>query len=348
VIRFGVIGTGFGSKVQLPALKRHPQTQIVSVCSRRDKNASEAAEAYAVPHWTTSYGELLELEPDAVIVSTPPHLHMEIVLSAASRGIHVICEKPMALDLREAEAMLDAANEAGIVHMMDFEFRFLPVRAAATRLIKAGYVGVPLMTALSQFGTLRADPYSYPWDWWSQASKGGGAIGAAASHQVDALRVWLGEVSQATGFEETFVKHRATADGEALRAVTADDTYCANLRFDSGAVANLVYSSAVHHARLLEILIFGTEGSLRLEADQKLFGGRKGEPEAELPVPEELYQIPGGMDERDLEFSYWLEPAFLRLLDRLVTAIQDGTPVDGPTFGDGVAVQRVLDSMRST
>jgi predicted dehydrogenase len=102
------------------------------------------------------------------------------------------------MDAGEAAAMLQAAEAAGIVHMIDHELRFNPTRARVAELISSGYIGQVRYASIRNVSALRADP-TREWTWWSDRSLGGGALGASGSHHVDLLRWWLGEIVAVSG-----------------------------------------------------------------------------------------------------------------------------------------------------
>ncbi len=344
MLKFAVAGTGFAKKVVLPALARHPRARATAISSGREDRARETAAEFDLEHYTTSFEDLLDTEPDAVIITTPTDLHRPMALAAIERGIHVLCEKPMALDSREAEEMYRAAESAGVVAAIDFEFRYLPVRARMTELVEDGFLGEITVVSLSGFTPHRSDPNS-PWSWWSDAARGGGALGASASHFIDALMGWCGPIERVAGGLETVIRERPDGDGN-MRRVDSDDSYAFSIRFSNGALGNLVYGSAVAHPQPLRIALHGTEGTLVDVGDEELLGARRDETLAPLEIPERLRLIPGGGSEGDLEDSYWLEAPFLRLLDRFISAAADVRAYDGPSFEDGLRVQRVLDAVR--
>lgn len=347
MLKFAVAGTGFATKVIVPALVRHPKTMPVAISSGRMARAEAAAREFDLDFHTTSFDDLLDRDPDAVIITTPTDLHHPMALAAIQRGIHVICEKPMALDVRQAEEMWRAAVDAGIVHAIDFEFRYLPVRARMTELIDEGFIGDVTFVSLAGFTSGRADPVGMPWNWWSSVARGGGALGASASHFSDALMGWCGPIEEVMGGLTTVVGERPDGSGK-LRTVDSDDSYAFSARFASGAMANVLYSSAVQHTRPLEVAVYGTGGTLINSGDRELLGGVKGEELAPLEIPDRLRRLPDGSHEDDIGEGYWLEAPFLRLLDRFVSAIESGEEFDGPTFEDGLRVQRVLDAVRAS
>src|SRR6185503_5550958 len=147
-----------------------------------------------IPHASTSLAEALALRGvDAVAVATPPHAHAPIVLEALGSGKHVLCEKPFARDAAEARALLAAAEDARVVHLLGTEFRFAPAQALAARAIAEGAIGEPRVATLLLHVPLLADPAGELPDWWSDRAQGGGWLGAHGSHLVDQIRSTLGE-----------------------------------------------------------------------------------------------------------------------------------------------------------
>jgi predicted dehydrogenase len=110
-VRIGLVGTGFAEKVQLPALRHVEGARVVAVASGHRASAERAAAAFGIPRVCDTFEELTSLdEVDLVVVSSPPHTHAPAALAALAAGKHVLCEKPMALDLGEAKRMAEAAE----------------------------------------------------------------------------------------------------------------------------------------------------------------------------------------------------------------------------------------------
>ncbi len=129
-IRVGVIGTGFGAAVHIPALKHLPEFEVAAVCSRRAARARSVAAEHKIPTVCTDFREMVnDQEIDAVVVAAPPYLHHQMTLAALEAGKHVLCEKPMARNLAEARDMVKMAERAGVAAMVNHEFRFLPLRS---------------------------------------------------------------------------------------------------------------------------------------------------------------------------------------------------------------------------
>lgn len=337
VLRVGVIGTGFGRQVQIPVFAAHPRAKVVAVASATPGKAAKVAAEFGIPHAFDDWRDLVRDELDLVSITPQPVTHREMAIAAAESGRHILCEKPMAMDAREATSMLEAASGAGVVHVIDHELRFNPNRRKVKTLIAEGFVGWPRHVLITVIGSGRNDP-NRAWDWWSDGAQGGGLLGAQASHQVDLLRYWLGDVEAVSGRTETFIKERPF--GGRPRPVTSEDFTAFSLRFRSGTVAAVILSVVAAHTEGPRIEVWGEDGSLRLD-HERLWGTRRGEEWRELTEPETILAPPG------MDYSPLWGLSFVRVADHLVRTILDGAPREpAATFADGVAVQRVLDAVR--
>ncbi|MFN8514288.1 MAG: Gfo/Idh/MocA family oxidoreductase [Chloroflexia bacterium] len=139
-VRVGVIGTGVGA-LHIEALQQVPGAVVTAVCSARAQRAREIAARFDIPLATDDYRDVLAADVDAVIVATPPALHLPMGLDAIAAGKHLFCEKPVALNLTEARTLRDAAHAAGVVHMLNHYVRFAPPFAQLKALVDQGYLG---------------------------------------------------------------------------------------------------------------------------------------------------------------------------------------------------------------
>src|SRR6476469_7363717 len=137
-VHIGVIGTGIGTE-HIKAFQQVPGATIAAVCSAQRERAEATARQFDVPLATTDYRDLLGPDVDAVAITTPPALHRRMTLDAIAAGKHVCCEKPLAATLAEAVEMRDAAEAAGVVHMINHNMRYGASYATMRERIAAGY-----------------------------------------------------------------------------------------------------------------------------------------------------------------------------------------------------------------
>jgi len=174
------------------------------------------AESGGVPQTFTDLDEAITRTGAKVVtVATPPLTHGPLSMLAISRGCHILCEKPFARDTGEARAMLEAAQRAGIVHLVGHEFRWTPDRAVFARAIAEGLVGIPKLAIVASYMGLVASPDAKMPRWWFDGEAGGGWLGAQGSHIIDQVRTAVGE----------FVSLSATLPTVSAREVFAEDSY---------------------------------------------------------------------------------------------------------------------------
>src|SRR5438094_2577964 len=187
-LRAIVVGTGFGCRVQVPAL-RAAGFEVVGLVGTDPDRTSERAAANGVVDAFIDLDEAITRTGASVVtIASPPRDHASLTLAAIARGCNVICEKPFAKDAAEARAMLGAAERASIVHMVGHEFRWLPERAMLARLLAEGAIGEARLATFTSLTPYLIDPNIEMPHWWFDEGAGGGWLGAAVSHGIDWIR----------------------------------------------------------------------------------------------------------------------------------------------------------------
>ena len=339
-LRVAVIGTGFGSRVQLPGFLSLAETSVVALCGASEQRTREIAAQYGVRAVYTDYEQMLvDVVPDIVSIVTPPYLHAPMTLAALQVGAHVVCDKPFSLNVAEAEEMLNEASACNRVHVMDFEFRYLPARYYQRVLVDQGYVGQPVLLEGTHLSAMRWDP-DRVWNWWSDADRGGGILGALGSHFIDAFH-WLSgsRIRAVTASLHTTPQYavRPLPQSTISREVTSDDGAVLVVELD-GDLRGVINLSAVAGGTVQRLAVHGTEGALVVDNDLHLWGRRRGEDLHLINIPTE-YEPPLWLPDDDL-----LLGPFVKLVGLMVDAIRGRALVSPPTFADGLAVQRVLDA----
>ncbi len=336
-LRVGVIGTGFGGRVHIPGFRMHPDTTVVAISSSSLEKARSVAQKLGVPHACESAEALIARDDiDLVSITTPPFLHRDMLLAAVGHGKHVLCEKPLPLSAQQGREMVSAAQKAGVVAAINHEFRFVPARARFGQLARDGYLGNVHTLEIMNLFPRRPTPQSAPWNWWSEAERGGGVLGAIGSHYIDATRAWLGEVDGVYALLDTYVRERHDPATNETRPVTSDDTASLLLRLANGAQAGIRVSS-VSAGRFNKVVATGDAGTLMLENDETLHGALGGAETEQLPIPAELQLVP-------VEGDRLIAP-FLKLVTELVKQVR-GEPGEAPSLEDGLRHQEVLDAAR--
>ncbi len=344
-VGIGIIGTGFARRVQIPAFKACERARLVSVASGHVENARAAAREFGIGHYTDDWRATVSHEEvDLVCITTPPATHFEITLAALEAGKHVLCEKPMAMTVREARAMTDAARGKNIFALVDHELRFLHGRRRALELLRDGAIG-KVRHAKANFRAPHRGDADKPWDWWSDKAAGGGALGAIGSHIIDSFNWFLGtEISGVFCQLQTHIKERKDKQTGAPRAVTTDDEANLILRFADGelttdATGQVSVSMTEYPKYQNQMEFFGDRGAIRVEARGEVFTARAGEndwTQIEVDLGRNVEGVP------DTGFAR----GFMNFAPAIIDAISNGETAleHAATFEDGVKVQKILDA----
>ena len=236
--RIGIIGTGWGARVQVPAF-REAGLEVVAVAGHNSDRTRRAAGELDVEPFD-DWRSLIAADLDLVTIVTPPSEHVVMATAALAAGKHVLCEKPTALNVDEAAKLIAAAAEhPDRIALIDHELRFLPsFRAARERIGELGRIRY----AEVRYASPGRGDRSRAWNWWSDADQGGGIWGAVGSHFVDALRFLGMEIAAVQATLKTIIDERPFENG--TRHVTSDDFAAVNLRLANGAIAAMTFSAA--------------------------------------------------------------------------------------------------------
>lgn len=370
-LRVAMIGHGFMGAAhsvgwrQAPAAFDLPLAPRMAVLVGRDTEKTSAAAAkWGWEETSTDWQSVIERDDiDLVDIVTPGDSHAEIAIAALAAGKHVLCEKPLANSVAEAEAMADAAQQAaqhGIRAMVGFTYRRVPAVTLMRDMIGAGRIGTVRQVRASYRQDWLADPES-PMTWRLDKDRAGsGALGDIGAHIVDMTQFVTGQqLSRVSGIVETLVSERpllaesiglgGTAGNE-RGTVTVDDVALFTARLDSGALASFEATRfATGRKNALDIEISGDAGALHwnLEDMNVLEFHDTTRPTAEQGFTRILVTEP----EHPYLSGWWpaghmlgYEHGFSHQVKDLTEAIAaDADPQ--PTFADGLSVQRVLDAV---
>ncbi len=348
IVRVGIIGAGFARSTQIPGFKNCPNAQVVAIASAHREHAEEVAREFDIPGVEDDWrGVVARQDVDLVSIVTPVVTHCEMALAALAAGKAVLCEKPMAMNAGEARQMNEAAKTRGVLALIDHELRFLPGRLQMREMIQRAQLGKIKHASVIFRADSRADP-NRPWNWWSDAKQGGGALGAIASHIVDGFRWMLGtEVDEVTCNLATHIRERKDHEGQ-TRPVTTDDEANLLLRFGDtelteGATGNVSISLVEAGQPLHRFEVFGEHGALRVEGEGELWRAGVGDA-AWQQVAINSSELAPGMNDNG-----WAR-GFTTFAQKIVEALRAGIgTVDGAaTFEDGYRTQLVLDAARQS
>ncbi|HEX9162512.1 MAG TPA: Gfo/Idh/MocA family oxidoreductase [Thermoanaerobaculia bacterium] len=335
----GIVGTGWGARVQVPAFREAGLT-IAGVAGAHKNKTTRLAGELGIRAFDDWRSLINEPAIDLVTIVTPPAEHLEMARSALAAGKHVVSEKPTALNAREAEQLVDVARRhPDRLALIDHELRFTDAWRTARERI--GEIGAMRYAEVRYASPGRGDR-TREWNWWSDADRGGGIWGAVGSHFVDTFRYLGFEIEAAQA-----VMHAAFAErpfGESTRRVTSDDIAAVHLRFRGGAPAMLAISAVASGPdEPATITLHGESGAMRLVGEQLLLATPM-KPFVRI-AGGELQQRPGNSPGGAFGTGTVLLGHALRAAlddgDRSALAI-------AATFEDGLAQQRVLDAARQS
>lgn len=340
-LRVGILGGGFGLTGVLPAIRLAGATPTV-FCHPNPVVARRGASRHGIAAWATSARDVAKRpDVDLVWVATPPSEHYSQVMEAVRHGKSVVCEKPLATSTEQAEEMVDHARRAGVLNIVDHEYRLTEGRSTIRRLITEAAVGPIAVAAVADFSSRLANRNAPVQEWWLKREMSGGHLGAVGSHWIDTLRWWFGDMSRVGGSLGRVHPTRLNTVGEVVE-VTADDTFSLTLAFESGVTA-AVQSSCATAVPQFDLRLFGHLGTITVDASGQIV----------IEYPERKYVVARGNTEKRVSGVSADEE--LKALAGLVSYAARGLgapelgcdPERGSIadFQDGLRVQEVLDAI---
>ena len=340
-----VVGTGFGCRIQIPALRAAGFEVAGLVGADAGRTAQRASDNDVPGAFTDLEKAIEETGARVVTIATPPHTHAPLTLAAVDRGCHVICEKPFAMNTGEARRMQKAAEGAGVVNLLGHEFRFMPQYATVSRAMADGIIGDPRFITLTDINSYVAAG-EFP-GWWFDRKAGGGWLGALGPHLIDWVRSVFGEFESLSG---------ALPNMSGTEAM-AEDSFIARFRL-AGGLEGILQQIGGSRGRPASIFrVDGTRGTVWIDGNSVWFAD--GTDTRELATPADLTLPPPpvpGTDPRQ-QSAKWqalvkVELAPYTALCRAFRALIEGEHPPGSiapaTFADGVASMEVIDGIRES
>jgi predicted dehydrogenase len=251
-LRWGLIGCGdIARKRVAPAFRDLPDCELVAVNRARAKLAESFAREFGAQRWYDDWRALLaDDEVDAIYIATPVYLHAEQTIQAARAGKHVLCEKPMAMDVAECDAMIKAAEDNHVQLGIAYYRHFYPVIHRIKALIAAGEIGQPVIAQINAFERFNPAPHDDRYWLLEKAKAGGGPMMDFGCHRLEILLNLFGSAQRTTS-----LLSRALYERE------VEDTSTATLLFANGTQGVLTVTHAAFESQDT-LTIFGSAGSL--------------------------------------------------------------------------------------
>lgn len=370
----GMIGYGFIGKVHshshlaLPLLydPLPARTRLVGVCTATEASGAKARAQAGFEFAVTDYRQLLERDDIHLIhICTPNDAHFAAVRDSLAAGKHIYCDKPLALNVVEAEEIVALAQNVPTVHQMTFNYRFVPALMRARQMVEAGYLGDLFSFRVAYLHAGYISP-ARPFTWrLEMARSGGGAIADLGAHVIDLTRFLLGpgtgveragEFAAVSATLQTVIPQRMEAATGQMRTVDVDDLALVQCRLEGGAVGTLEASRLSTGVQdELRIELHGSKGGLRFNlmepnwldaydatVPEAALGGDRGytriEAVTRYPKPYSLGATKNTVG--------WLNFHIQSVQDFVTNVAQSqaGQPMSphSPDFADGLAAQRVI------
>jgi predicted dehydrogenase len=368
-VKVGMVGYKFMGKAHSNAYRALPmffpdsiKPEMTAICGRDPEGVEQARSQFGWESAETDWKELVKREDiDLIDINAPSDAHKAIALAAAAAGKHIFCEKPLALTLEDSREMLEAAEKAGVKHMVGFNYRFAPAVQLAKKLVSDGRIGEIYHFRAVFLQDWIIDP-SFPLVWRLQKEiAGSGSHGDLGAHLIDMARFLVGELHEVIGMSETFVKERPIAsamtglsakgsEAGPLGEVTVDDATLFMTRFANGALGSFEATRfAAGHRCTNAFEINGSKGSIKFDFERMN--------ELQVYFADDAEDVQGfrrvlATDPSHAYMDAWwpaghtigYEHTFTHEVHELMQAFaEDRQPV--PNFVDGVKCQEVLEAV---
>jgi predicted dehydrogenase len=343
-VRLGIIGTsGWTEMMYLNNLHQRPDVEIAALCGRSPERLAEMAAKHGATATYTDYRRMIEEAGlDAVIVAAPDDRHPEMTLAAIEKGLHVLCEKPLANSAAEARLMHHAAEMAGVKHMVQFTWRWQPHFQYLKAMVDEGVFGTVYR---AQFSFLAGFARDGAYQWRHDPARANGVLGDLGSHMIDMSRWLFGEIATVSATLGTSIS-RASIEGH--HGGSANDSAHLSLQFESGLLGVIDTSVVAHSADMLVKHIVRIEGEkATLELEHIFLGASAGvtmllmrsenDVIERLSVPSHFYGSSNPADFLDIYNKECVGP-----LEFIAAIRADRRPEPG--FDVGAKVQEIVDA----
>ncbi len=305
-VKIGIIGCGKVAHFHAKAINNLSNCKLVAACNHSKPKLDEFCSCYDIRGYLEPEEMIRKEHLDAVTICTPHPSHSEIAVKCAHLGCHILVEKPLATSIAECDAMITAARKNGVLLGTLVQRRnYLPCRRIK-EIIEAGKIGKPILAEVVILGWRSEEYYkSDPWrGTWK--GEGGGLLMTQASHQIDLVNWYLGDIESIYGISANF-NHPY---------IEVEDSAVAVIKYKSGALASLLASNCQNPALYAKVHVFGSNGGavgVQTDGGQMFIAGVS---EIEEPPVTDLWQVPG--DATTVDELITEDSIFFKNIDRMI------------------------------
>lgn len=325
-----MIGLGKMGLSHHAIVNAHPQVQVVAAC---DSSAylTDVLHKYTGLKCYPALEPMLEQESlDAVVVSTPSKLHADMVEKCLRRGLHVFCEKPFVLDVRDGERLIELAAAKGVVTQVGYHYRFVGAFREAARIVASGALGAVHHVRAEAYGPVVLRPKGSTWR--TAKNEGGGALYDYACHAIDLINCIVGTPQSVAGVE---LNRLFSRDVE-------DEVYC-SMHFANGVSGQLAvnWSDESYRKMSTKVTVWGTNG--RIAADRQECQIFLREPHAALPEAPQGWSVRYTTDLTEPVWYYLRGEEYSAQIDYFVRSIEQRRTDGINTFASALEADRVVE-----
>lgn len=335
-VNIGIIGTSWWSElIFLPILQNYERANLVAICGRNQERANEVASKYEIAEVYGDYRQMFkDANLDAVVISTPDDTHYEMAMAAFDAGLHVLCEKPVALNASHALEMLNKAESVGLKHMVMYTHHWLPYLQRVKQLLEKDTIGKVYHGNFQWFASYALDgAYSWRFD----PERANGIVGDLGSHLIHLAQWFLGNIISVTGQLGSHIERKGLDDKPLKNP--ANDTTQFMVEFENGAQVQFYISATARRFdsfMKLSLALYGEKGMLEagwLAGENEKTWVTAQQVDAEMPI-DETYPM-------DITGFFSENPVGVRLF---VDCILDDKAIS-PGLKEGYQVQRIIDAV---
>jgi scyllo-inositol 2-dehydrogenase (NADP+) len=330
MIRTAIVGLGKMGISHLAILRAHPDIDVVGICDSAGYVRDILAKYTGVACYDDLARMLAESNAEALIVATPSRLHAPMVEMALTRGVHVFCEKPFILDVRDGERLVALADSKGLVTQVGYHCRFVGSFKEAARIVSSGALGRVHHVRAEAYGPVVLRPKGSTWR--GSKAEGGGAVYDYASHAIDLVNFIAGVPQQVDGVVRRGVFSRDVDD----------EIYC-TLQYDNGVTGQLCVNWSDESFRKMstKVSVWGTNG--RITADRQECQVYLREQHSNLPEAERGWTIRYTTDLTEEVWYYLRGEEYSAQIDYFAQSVQE-TRLNGEnTFRSALEADRVVE-----